>query len=52
MRKLELIQMEEVNGEGKIGIFLSGVSCGFGLATSGAVVGVAIAIAGCSAFFL
>lgn len=52
MRKLELTQMEKVNGEGKIGIFISGLACGYGLATAATGVGVVVAIVGCTAFFL
>ena len=54
MKKLDFLQMENVQGANAPGwgAFLSGVGCGFGLATAGTGLGVGIAIVSCSAFFL
>ena len=53
MKTLDLNSLEQING-GTSGwnAFLSGVACGYGLATAATGVGVAIAIVGCSTFFL
>ena len=52
MKTLDLNSLENING-GVSGInaFLSGVACGYGIATAATGVGVAIAIVGCSMFF-
>lgn len=53
MKTLDLNSLEQING-GVSGwnAFLSGVACGFGLATAGAGLGIGMAIVGCSTFFL
>lgn len=53
MKSLDLNSLENINGgTSRLNAFLSGVACGYGLATAATGVGVAIAIVGCSTFFL
>jgi len=53
MKKLDLTSLENFNG-GTSGLnaFLSGAACGYGLATAFTGIGAAMAIIGCSTFFL
>lgn len=55
MKKLDLVQMENLQGQGGWGAFLGGLSCGVGLAGLSNPVtfvgGVAL-VAGCASYFL